>query len=216
VNRTGRVIKRLGDPIFDDLFADKPWWQIAEEVEFTHFSVEVSGRLILTDNGWEIDEKGIDTLGLSADVMRHASGFLEAGEHDKAWRTLMEHQFIPLNDPEYQRYWLPYVHHKVCADILRREKKHPQALVHMIAFVIAERALTDRRLAIPEAAAFGVKEAASKYAYLNDRIRIYFGRCKFKKVDLADAMSFVDSLRFPPDFREIQEQVSRWANEVSA
>ena len=215
MRRTGKVIKKIGEPVFDDLLSDKAWWWIIEEVAFTYFSVEVSGRLILTDSGWEIDEGEIDTLGLSAAVRQYAREYVAAGEFDKAWRTLMEHQLIPMNDPQNQRYWLPYSHHVMCADILRREKKHSDALIHMLMFYIADKASTDRQLANIEATAFGQKEAESRYSYSKDRLRIYLSRCKFKNVQLEDVLRYAETVAFPPIFRDLQEQVSIWKSAPS-
>ncbi len=134
-----------------------------------------------------------DFLGKAADAKHAAKAAVKAGQHDKAWGLFDEQKEYYLKHAQKSGFDAEQVMRmggsvsEDFANILRIEKKHRQALVHILYWTATS--------TIP------IKRHDTKLA-------AYFGRCKFENTSLGDAQRFLGSIEGIPDFTVIQSQVA--------
>lgn len=140
-----------------------------------------------------------DHLGKAAGHRDEAKQAIRERRFDDAWRSLHEQQSEWLAHAsrhgftKEQTLALAGSVHSDMANVLRLEKKHDEALAHMLYFGATQRG--------PVQGAFRKKLGA------------YFRRCKFGDQYGDDrAVLAVEMLRGDPDFRIAQEIVSQWRN----
>lgn len=138
-------------------------------------------------------------LGKAAEHGNEAKQAIKERRFDDAWRSLNEQQSEWLSHAsrfgftKEQTLSLAGSVHSSMANVLRLEKKHDEALAHMLYFGATQRE--------PVQGAFRKKLGA------------YFRRCKFGDQYGEDrAVLAVEMLGGEPDFRIAQEIVSQWRN----
>ena len=136
-----------------------------------------------------------DYLGKAAKLGRQIAAAIKAGQHDQAWRLLHEKQEL------YTKHAQQFNFSKLdtltiltgiqggFAQILKKEGKHPQALIHVIYMVASDR----RRL--------------KKH---HNSLRVHFNRCKFKNSTIDDMYAYSERIWSKPDFQDVRRQVSEW------
>ena len=138
-----------------------------------------------------------DYLGKAASSGRKAKEALKSKNYDLAWRYYNEqqsyyHQHInrsgSFSKKEVLR--LDASVSEDFANVLRLEKKHDQALVHIIYWISAS-------------ASWPIKRHQQK-------LEAYFNRCRFKKPSQKTVRNFIKEQNANPDFRSIQNQISLW------
>ncbi len=144
----------------------------------------------------EESAKLVDCLGPAAQTGHDAKAAVRAGDFDKAWGLYHEQKRLYLQHANQFKWGvrdtlsLDACVHENLADILRLEKRHHDALIHILYWVIAQAHRPIKRH--------------------EQKIRAYFNRCKLKNTTLEDVMAFVSSSTEPPDFRAIQGVVQEW------
>ena len=142
----------------------------------------------------------MDWLGKAAVVRRKAAVAVKAGEHDKAWGLLHEEQgyyarhAAKNNWNNTQLLSLTGNVHEGLANILRKEKKHNQALEHILFWV-----KSDKR---------PIQYRATKRH--ETKLKSYFNRCKFEGVSLDEVMEYAKVDDGLADLLNIRTQVSKW------
>lgn len=136
-----------------------------------------------------------DYLGKAAVARSEAKLAVSEGRFDDAWRKYHEEKDHFLNHATRNNFTPEQVSaldgtvSKSFANVLRLEKRHNDAFVHIVYWVASSNSET--------------KEQAQK-------LIAYFNRCKFKHRDIDDVRALIDQLKPLPDFRMIQEAVSAW------
>lgn len=134
-------------------------------------------------------------LGKAAVARGEALQAIREGEHDKAWGLLHEVKSHYLQHANRygmtvrQALALDASVHKNFANILRKEGKHDQALVHLLYWLSRD----DGEL--------------SKYE--SEKFRAYFNRCKLAPVTLEQAHDTLTDLKSSPSFERAQEAFSK-------
>lgn len=136
-----------------------------------------------------------DYLGKAADVGRKITAAVKADEHDNAWRLLHEQQALFIKHAQQFKFGkldtltiLSGIHWGF-AKILKKEGKHPDALIHVIYMVASDR----RRLKGHQSS-----------------LRVYFNRCKFKNTTLDELYAYNEKIWSEPDFMAVRSQVFDW------
>jgi hypothetical protein len=136
-----------------------------------------------------------DYLGKAADAKHAAKAAVKAGQHDMAWGLLHEQKEHYLRHAQKMGFDAVQVMRmdgsvsEDFANILRLEKKHTQALVHIVYWIVTS--------------SVSIKRHETK-------LTAYFGRCKFETTTLGDVKRFLKSVDGIPDFAAIQSQVATW------
>lgn len=143
----------------------------------------------------QTDFEAHDYLGKAAVARSEAKAAIVEGRFDDAWRKYHEEKQHFLNHagrcnftPE-QTLALDGTVSKSLANVLRIEKRHRDAFVHIVYWVASSEIET--------------KEQGQK-------LRAYFNRCKYQHRSLNDVRALIDQLRPLPDFRAIQETFAAW------
>ncbi len=136
-----------------------------------------------------------DHLGLAAAAKHSARQAVREKRFDDAWRLFHEQK------SHFAQHAKSYGHtprqtlaldgsvHEDLANIRRLEKKHEDALVHLLYCICTSTNTT---------------QAQQK------KIGVYVTRCKFPSTSLGDAEAFIAANRKNPDFRSIQKAVAKW------
>ena len=138
-----------------------------------------------------------DYLGKAAEAGHAARASITAKEYDKAWRLLHEQKILYMkhaNRCDWKAEDALNLDGSVSqhfANILRLEGKNDQALVHILYWIITAR---------------------NPIKGHDQKLKAYFGRCKFEDVALYDAEQFIKENKSQPDFMAIQAKVSEWRN----
>ena len=136
-----------------------------------------------------------DYLGQAAGKGHAAKAAVKEGQHDAAWRLLHEQKALYMQHASRCGWQAKDV---LCLDgsvsqqfanILRLEKKHDQALVHILYWITTSRNQTKGQ---------------------EQKLRAYFNRCKFQDITLQDVEKFIEVMKSKPDYVSIQSQVSEW------
>ena len=120
---------------------------------------------------------------------------VKAGDYDKAWGLLHEEKSYFAKHAQKCGWSAADLVRadggvsEAFANVMRLEAKHDQALVHILYWIMSSTTPIKRH---------------------DDKLRAYFGRCKFKGATLAMAQTYIDELDGLPDFPAIQSQVSEW------
>jgi hypothetical protein len=136
-----------------------------------------------------------DYLGKAADAKHAAKAAVKAGEHDKAWGLFHEQKEHYQKHAQKMGFGAEQVMRmdgsvsEDFANVLRIEKRHTQALVHILFWIATS--------TIP------IKRHETKLA-------AYFTRCKFQTTTLSDAQRYLQSIDGIPDFSTIQSEVAAW------
>lgn len=136
-----------------------------------------------------------DYLGKAAMAGHAARDAVKSGDHDKAWVMLHEQKsFYALHAQKsgWKAQDVLRIDGSISeelANILRLEKKHDQALVHILYWIATS--ITP------------IKRHKSK-------LNAHLNRCKFEGVSLQDAEDFIGSLASLPEYTAIQSQVAQW------
>ena len=137
-----------------------------------------------------------DYLGKAAEAGRKAKDAFDAKEHDKAWGLLHEQKMFYMqhaNRSGFDRCQIlaldSQVHEKL-ANILRVEKKHDQALSHVLYWVIANNRNPIKRH--------------------HQKLVTYFRRCKFQNTSVDEAIQFSSLPITHPDYLVAQSKVAEW------
>ena len=142
----------------------------------------------------------MDWLNRAATVHKEAVAAIKAGEHDKAWGLLHKQQEYytrhAANSGWNNTQLLSLIGnvHESFANILRKEKKHNQALEHILFWIKSDRRPAQYR---------ATKRHESK-------LKSYFNRCKFEFVSLDEAMDYAKAEDGLTDLKNIRVQVSEW------
>ena len=142
----------------------------------------------------------MDWLGKAAAVRREAAAAVKTGEHDRAWDLLHKEQeyytrhAAKIGWNNTQLLSLIGSVHESFANILRKEKKHYQALEHIIFWIKSDKRPAQYR---------SIKRHESK-------LQSYFNRCKFDGVLLAEAKDYTKADDGLTDLLNIRAQVSEW------
>lgn len=137
-----------------------------------------------------------DYLGKAAEAGRKAQAAVKAGKLDKAWRHYHEQKkFYGLhasrnNYTNRQVLSLDSQVHEGMANILRLEKKHNDALCHILYWVIASNGKPIKRH--------------------DQKIKAYFNRCKYRNTSLKEAKTYSRSKKSLPEFSKAQSKVAEW------
>ena len=125
---------------------------------------------------------------------------VKAGEHDKAWGLLHEEQGYYARHAaknswsNTQLISLTGNVHEGFANILRKEKKHSQALAHLLFWIKSDKRPVQYR---------ATKRHEAK-------LKSYFNRCKFEGVLLDEVMEYAKADDGLADLLSIRTQVSEW------
>ena len=153
----------------------------------------------MIDEQWQ-EEQQENSLGSFAFSINLVKALIREGKHDEAWSAAHQAIATPL---EY--WWLNFDFHEYLADILRKEGKHTQALVHILAwYAVGFWGSQNLRNFDGDLC----KPLAKRY---DSKVKAYFNRCKFKSVSLDQCGAYAESLSVPPNLREIQDTVSAWS-----
>ncbi|WP_299083197.1 hypothetical protein [uncultured Ruegeria sp.] len=112
-----------------------------------------------------------DYLGKAADAKHAAKAAVKAGEHDKAWGLFHEQKEHYLKHAQAQGFDAEQVMRmdgsvsEDFANILRIEKRHTQALVHVLYWIVTSPQTIKRH---------------------DTKLEAYFARCKFQTTMLGD------------------------------
>lgn len=137
-----------------------------------------------------------DYLGEAAEAGHKAKAAIKNGSLDEAWGYLNEQKLLYMrhsaqtNFTKAQALSLDSQVHENLANILRLEKKDNDALTHILYWVIASR---DKPIKRHE-----------------QKLKVYFNRCKYKNTSLNEAIRFSKSKTSRPDLRAIQAIVAEW------
>ncbi len=137
-----------------------------------------------------------DYLAKAALAERKAKAAIRTGEHDNAWRYFHEQKTFYLKHASLSRFTKAQVLaldsqvHEQLANVLRIEKKHDDALCHILYWVIAN---ADRPIKRHE-----------------QKLKAYFNRCKYKNTNLTEAVRFSKSIRSLPEFTKAESKVAEW------
>jgi len=144
----------------------------------------------------QADFEAHDFLGKAAVARNEAKAAIAEGRFDDAWRKYHDEKQHFLNHaarcnftPE-QTLALDGTVSRSLANVLRLEKQHRDAFVHIVYWVASSEIET--------------KEQGQK-------LRAYFNRCKYQQQNLDDVRALIDQLRPLADFRAIQVAVAAWS-----
>lgn len=139
-----------------------------------------------------------DYLEKAMYFQRQAEAAVKTKKFDEAWEAYNKQK------QEYYRHANRYGHtakqavaleasvHEGFANVLRLEKKHLQAFMDILYWVIAS------------------KEHLTKKQ--NQKLVSYFNRCKFNKVTIDDVYKYIDSYSGLANLREISKQCQLWCD----
>lgn len=139
-----------------------------------------------------------DYLVHAAYCKREGKAAVKAGAHDEAWGLFNKQKSYYMRHASKQGFTpkqtisLDAQVHEDLANILRLEKKHNDALVNIIYWVLA-----------------GNDRPTIQH---QPKLKAYFNRCKFKNVELAEAVDVSQRKGELPDLREIELLVLDWKN----
>lgn len=139
-----------------------------------------------------------DYLTLAANCGRRASAAVSAGRFDDAWRLYHEQKSLYAQHANYLRFEprdalrLNASVHENLANILRVEKKHDQAFIHILYWVIAQSHYPIRRH--------------------QQKLKAYFNRCGLKNTSLREIQTWSKSHMPIRDFFAAQSKATEWLN----
>ncbi len=139
---------------------------------------------------------GIDYLGLAAQAGGKAGLAVKAGEFDSAWFFYHEQKSLYLQHAANGDWsardtlTLDASVHENLADVLRLQKRHHEALPHIIYWISASRHRPIKRH--------------------TEKLRAYFNRCKLTSTTLEEVEAYLSSRRGLASFPALQKQVKRW------
>ena len=140
-------------------------------------------------------EIGEDYLGKAAKAGHAAKAAIRVGQYDAAWGLLHEQKTLYAQHANKGR-WnardvlaLDGSVSEQLANILRLEAKHEQALVHILYWIITSQKPIKRH---------------------EQKLRTYFGRCKFQITTLEEVQRFIGNNKKKPDFVTIQSKINEW------
>ena len=144
-----------------------------------------------------VEEFGVDDfLAKAANAGRKGLTAVGEGSYDKAWKHFHEQKSYYLQHASSQDFStrdtlvLDASVHEQLANILRLEKKHDDALVSIVYWVIAQ------------------SERPKKKH--QQKLKAYFNRCKFQNTTLEEAQAYVGRPCKLPEFQLAQSQVAQW------
>ncbi len=136
-----------------------------------------------------------DYLGQAAHKGTEAREAIASGKFDTAWGCYQEMSLLYLKHAEKQNFTKDQTLaligrvHRAMARLLKKEKRHRDALIHALYFI----ACSDTPL-----------EKELKY------YRPFVNRCKLKKVTINEVTGFIKVWRKSPDFIQIRDKVAEW------
>lgn len=136
-----------------------------------------------------------DYLSPAAEAGAEAARAVKAGEYDKAWAAYQEQKMLYMQHAEQSEFTgrqtiaLDSSVHKGMANVLRLEKRHPDALAHVLYWAIGSQ--------------MPIKRCEAK-------VRAYLNRCKLKNTSLDDVLTFVASRTRVTSLALIQRQIKAW------
>lgn len=182
--------------IYEDLEGKFKFEERIKKLGSVEYSETVQLRLI--DGQWQEEQQG-GSLGFFAFSRNLVKGLIREEKHDEAWSVAHQAMATP-----FENWWLNFDFHEYLADILRKEEKHTQALVHILAwYAVGFWGSQNLRNFDGELC----KPLANRY---DSKLKAYFNRCKFKSVSLDECGAYAESLSVPPNLTEIQDTVSGW------
>jgi len=137
-----------------------------------------------------------DFLGKAAEAGHKAKAAVEAKQYDDAWRFYHEQKSFYMRHANRsgftarQTLALDSSVHEEMANILRIEGKHPDALVHIVYWVLA-----------------GADRPIKRH---HKKFQSYFNRCRFEKTTASDAIDVVQAQTKMPEFHLARKLVSEW------
>ncbi|WP_312141156.1 DUF4236 domain-containing protein [Stutzerimonas nitrititolerans] len=138
----------------------------------------------------------VDYLGQAALAGRNAKDAVKACDFDKAWRLFHDQKQLFLQHAQQQGWAaretlaLDASVHEDLADVLRLEKRHTEALPHILYWVAASRHRPIKRHV--------------------EKLRAYFNRCKLTNTSLEEVEAYLSSRKDTASYPAIQRQVKRW------
>lgn len=136
-----------------------------------------------------------DHLGKAAVARDEAKAALTEKKFDEAWRKYHEEKQHFMNHAARcnftaaQTIALDGSVSKALANVLRLEKRHGEAFVHVVYWVASSQIET--------------KEQTQK-------LRAYFNRCKFDRREMKHVRALIEQLQPLPDLRAVQEAIAGW------
>lgn len=155
---------------------------------------EVSAACIASDQSI-----ATDYLGQAAATQRSAKEAAKAGEFNKAWGLFHKQKELYLCHAQSQEWSAGHTLaldasvHENLANVLRAEKRHRDALPHIIYWVAASRDKPIKRH--------------------TEKLGAYFKRCKLVNTTLDDVQAYLSNLKGHASYSASQKQVKRWIQE---
>lgn len=137
-----------------------------------------------------------DFLGKAAEAGHQAKAAVKDKQYDKAWGLYHEQKSFYMQHANRSGFTANQVLafdasvHENMANILRLEKKHEDALVNIVYWVLA-----------------GVDRPIKRH---QQKLKSYFNRCKFKNTELTEAERIIASNTKLPEFTLAKSIVSEW------
>lgn len=159
--------------IFSYLFGTKPAAPAQSKLKESpkaNVKVELEPKLLDSDRK--------DYLGMAAKNKHAAKSAIKAKEFDTAWKLLHEQKHNYMAHAQVMRFdkaqtlSLDGTVHEDLANILRLEKKHKDALVHIVYWAVSGTSLTKSHIS---------------------KLTAYFNRCKFEETCLSSLIEYYES-----------------------